>query len=149
MIHLYHKRPLLSGNEKKILSYFVLPSKLFYRWVDSHFRANRILFENWKPLVEHLQSIQTDTTFDKDKKGRTKAKQLRQFLLHKNVLSTMALQLDLQGSFKGLSQELQERGGSILGKSKYSTYMVRLAVRHLWQLFASFHTFFTQMAHIS
>ena len=43
---------------------------------------------------------------------------LEKYVTHKNVLTTLAMVLDVQEAFKGLSEEFQIKGSSILGKAK-------------------------------
>ena len=84
--------------------------------MDSHFKSNEILWKNWRPLVLHMRDIQSSEAFAKDSKGRKSAKGFEKYLTHRHVLVTLAVVLDIQVAFKGLSQESQARGSSILGK---------------------------------
>ena len=82
------------------------------RWVQSHANSNEIFFDNNFPLVLHMRQIQRDRYFRKDKKTKSLAPQFEKYLCHQNQLATLALVLDLQQVYKGLSEDFQKKGES-------------------------------------
>ena len=67
-----------------------------------------------------MREIQKSPSFSSDKKGIKAAKGFEKYLTHKHVLTTLAIVMDIQAAFKGLSQESQARGSSIIGMNECS-----------------------------
>ena len=73
------------------------------RWVASTFRSMKIIFENWKGLVKHLEKVSrgesySNTPFSKEAKDKANAGLF--ILKTRDFLTTMALELDLAYVFK-------------------------------------------------
>ena len=74
---------------------------------------------NWDILVGFLASFDTDPNFaannESNRTTKEKARLLLRFLIQKNALSALSLQLDLMYIFKGMSEFTQKSGTSIAG----------------------------------
>ena len=100
---------------------FIKPKKIHdIRWVGSHLESAKVLFVNWDTFVGHLEFIQSDSDFStnsvSDIKTRYLARTLLKFLKQKNMLATLAFQMDIQYPFKGVSEIFQRKGQSALGQ---------------------------------
>ena len=86
------------------------------RWIDSHYVQTKKVIINHKPLVAHLMRIHKDRRFDEE--TRTKALAHHRILTNKNMLATLASQLDYQELLKAQSKLYQERGSTLIGQGK-------------------------------
>ena len=107
-----------SGRRKKHLRQFCkansyqefIPKPTFpVRWVQSHAQSNEIMYDNFLPLVLHLQNIKRDRRFRRDRKTQDLTPQLVRYIVQKNVQTTLCLVLDTQMGFKGVSEAFQVR----------------------------------------
>ena len=101
---------------------FFRPRKILdIRWVSSHFYAGRHIYQNWATLVGHLNAIISGTDFttksSSDHNTREAARNLLLVLTQRNFLTTLAMQLDIQYTFKGVSELFQRKGESFLGQA--------------------------------
>ena len=95
------------------------------RWIDSAYRAEVHLFHNHHLLVEQLTALRADPRFKTNKLSKEKAKEILDFLLNKNAMAILAVQLDVGFLFKGMSLEFQKRGQSFLGQTAKKRYLLK------------------------
>ena len=73
-------------------------------------------------LVHHLTEVKNGRRIAPYTKAR--AAELLDFLLNKEAMMTLALQLDLQVVFKAISLEVQKAHVSFIGTSSKKTYLL-------------------------
>ena len=95
---------------------FTLARVQTIRWIDNHYVQTKKVILNHKPLATHLMMISRDRRFDADAKA--KASNLHKILTNKNMLATLASQLDLQELLKAQSKQYQEKGSTLIGQGK-------------------------------
>ena len=95
---------------------FTLARVQTIRWIDSHYVQTKKVILNHKPLAAHLTMISKDRRFDED--ARAKALDYYRILTNKNMLATLASQLDFQELLKAQSKQYQERGSTLIGQGK-------------------------------
>ena len=95
------------------------------RWIDSAYRAEVHLFYNHDLLVEQLTALRADSRFNTNQLSKKKAKGILDFLLNKNAMAMLAVQLDIGFLFKGMSLEFQKRGQSFLGQTAKKRYLLK------------------------
>ena len=95
---------------------FTLARVQTIRWIDSHYVQTKKVILNHKPLATHLMMISKDFRFDED--ARAKAMDLHRILTNKNMLATLASQLDFQELLKAQSKMYQDRGSTLIGQGK-------------------------------
>ena len=118
---LFYKAPKRRNDLRAYLSSishreFTLARVQTIRWIDSHYVQTKKVILNHKPLAAHLMMIHKDHRFDKEAKG--KALDLHKILTNKNMLATLASQLDFQELLKAQSKLYQERGSTLIGQGK-------------------------------
>lgn len=78
---------------------FFRPPKIMpTRWVASHERATRSIFDHWPVLVKHLKHIRCSPNFSE--KARQTATNLLLFLTDRHAMSNLLFQLELQYAFQ-------------------------------------------------
>ena len=109
---------------EKHISYSVMePQKIKdIRWVNFRYKAGENLFRHWQMLVHHLTEVKNGRRIAPYTKAR--AAELLDFLLNKEAMMTLALQLDLQVVFKAISLEVQKAHVSFIGTSSKKTYLL-------------------------
>ena len=95
---------------------FTLARVQTIRWINSHYVQTKKVILNHKPLATHLLMISKDFRFDED--ARAKASNLYKILTNKNMLATLASQLDFQELLKAQSKLYQERGETLIGQGR-------------------------------
>ena len=94
-----------------------LPRKIVEtRWVASHYLAAKVIYLNYDSLLGHFKSILTSHQFKKDKSTKNRVRWMISIMEQKHFLSSLALLLDVQHIFKGMSELYQTRGRSIIGQ---------------------------------
>ena len=117
---------MLSAISEKILPFHMFKPKRIIptRWIDSAYRAEVHLFNNHNLLVEQLTALRADPRFNTNPLSKKKAKAILDFLLNKNAMAILAVQLDIGFLFKGMSLEFQKKGQSFLGQTAKKTYLL-------------------------
>ena len=95
------------------------------RWVASHYLAAKVIYLNYDTLLGHLKSLLTSPHFQKDKATLQRARYLISIMEQKHFLSSLALLLDVQHVFKGLSEIYQTKGRSIIGQLNKKTDVIK------------------------
>ena len=96
------------------------PTKILpVRWVASHHLAAKIVYILFDTIIAHLEYILGSPLFSMDRTTKSIARKILKIMKRSEFLSSLALQLDVQGAFKGLSELLQQKGKSILGVPSY------------------------------
>ena len=96
------------------------PTKILpVRWVSSHHLAAKIVYVLFDTIFAHLEHILSSPLFSMDRTTKSIARKILKIMKRGEFLSSLALQLDVQGAFKGLSELLQQKGKSILGVPSY------------------------------
>ena len=94
---------------------FLMPRKIHKeRWVGSSFTAYSVLDKMYPVLVRHVMEIQDDHCYSDS--SQDSAADIDDYLHDKNALSTLHNTLDIQVTFKGMSEEFQKKGQSIIGQ---------------------------------
>jgi hypothetical protein len=116
-----------SAVSDKILPYPMFKPKRIIptRWIDSAYQAEVHLFNNHNLLVEQLTALRADPRFKTNLLSKQKAKEILDFLLNKNAMAILAVQLDIGFLFKGTSLEFQKRGQSFLGQTAKKKYLLQ------------------------
>ena len=95
---------------------FTLARVQSIRWIDSHYVQTKKVILNHKQLATHLMMISKDRRFEAD--ARAKALNLYRILTNKNMLATLASQLDFQELLKAQSKMYQEKESTLIGQGK-------------------------------
>ena len=86
------------------------------RWSESKYRAMNVVFSRWEVIVEALKKISVTNTFNV--KTRSSARDLLQYYTDGTFLSTLAFLLDVTSYASIVSETLQTRGSSLIGKRR-------------------------------
>ena len=97
-------------------TFFVPKALVKTRWVASHYIAAKVIYLNYATLLGHLKSLLTSPHFKKDKATLERARHMISIMEQKHFLTSLALLLDIQNIFKGMSELYQTRGRAIIGQ---------------------------------
>ena len=101
------------------LKHFSLNYIFKIRWVASHYRAVKKVFDNHKEIVNHLRTIEHKTDHVDHNSGVIKAaKRHLRFLTDKRAMLLMVYNLDAQNAFKIQSKAFEGTDASIIGMNR-------------------------------
>ena len=87
------------------------------RWVSSHHRATKKVYDHLPEIVRHLTTIKLQTDqVSHSRKIMKKANKLRKFLTDKKAVLLMVFNLDAQKAFSKQSKVFESNEASIIGK---------------------------------
>lgn len=99
-------------------------SKIYkVRWVTSHLKAIKGIYNNHHLITDHLQTIVSSPS-SHTKKAIKKAEKLLDFLLDKSVLVIYPFNIDIQTSFSIESKIMQKKDDSIISQARAKYYLL-------------------------